>query len=113
MQLSNDLKEKLLVKLLLGENHQEEKSSVEFWEIGKDYMIRTVTMIYLGVLKNFNDKELLFEDVAWIPETSRWNEFVNGAKPNEMEPYPNDVIIGRSALLDATVMTKKIKREVI
>ena len=110
MQLSNEIKDKVLLKLIDGETHLERK---EFWEIGKDYMVRTVTMIYLGVLKNFNDKELLFEDVAWIPETSRWNEFVRGAKPNEMEPYPNDVIIGRSALLDATVMTKKIEREVI
>lgn len=85
----------------------------DFWEIGKDYVIRTVTMIYLGKLKAITDKELLLEDCAWIPETSRWNEFLNGKSPNEMEPYPNDVIIGRGGILDATVYKEKLKRTVI
>lgn len=84
-----------------------------FWEIGRYYVVRAVTMIYLGKLKDINDTELLLEDCAWIPETSRWNEFLNGKKPNECEPYPYDVIIGRGAILDATVYKEKFKREVI
>ena len=70
-------------------------------------------MIYLGTLKAVNSTELLLEDCAWIPDTSRWSEFLNGKKPNEMEPYKEDVIIGRGAILDATIMTQKIKRELI
>jgi hypothetical protein len=85
----------------------------EFWKIGEDYCIRTVTMIYIGILKDFNDQELLLEDVAWVPDTSRWNEFLCGKKPQEMEPYQNDVIIGRSAILDATILKKRIERTVI
>jgi hypothetical protein len=59
------------------------------------------------------NRELLFEDCAWIPDTSRWNEFLSGSKPKEMEPYQNDVIIGRGSILDATIMKPKVKREVI
>lgn len=101
-----------LIEAILGSNCLDEAKQ-EFWEIGKDYCVRTVTMIYIGVLKNLNGQELLLEDVAWVPDTSRWNEFVRGKEPHEMEPYENDVIISRGAILDATVMDKKIKRKVI
>ena len=70
-------------------------------------------MIYLGQLKALNETELLLEDCAWIPDTSRWNEFLNGKKPNEQEPYQNDVIIGRGAILDATIIDNRPKLEVL
>ena len=80
-----------------------EFSNAVGWEIGKRYAIRTVTMIYVGVLLDYNDKELILSNCAWIPETSRWNEFLKGCSPREMEPYPTDkeVLIGRGALADA------------
>lgn len=102
-----------LIEAIIGCESKSDPTRKEFWEIGKDYVVRTVTMIYLGVLKDYNDKELLLEDCAWIPDTSRWNEFLNGTKPKEMEPYQNDVIIGRGAILDATIMKSKIKREIL
>jgi hypothetical protein len=113
--LPKETKQSLIMNLLeldSGKEHEKDTES-EFWQLGKDYVIRTVTMIYLGTLKAINKNELLLEDCAWIPATSRWSEFLNGKKPNEMEPYRNDVIIGRGALLDATIMNQKIKRETI
>lgn len=111
MKLSEETKQELILTLLgIKETKAEAKC---FWEIGKDYVVRTITMIYLGNLKAISETELLLEDCAWIPDTSRWNEFLNGKKPNEMEPYKNDVIIGRNAILDATIMTAKVKREIL
>lgn len=109
--LSQETKQNLILNLLGMDKESVEQES--FWEIGKDYVVRTVTMVYLGKLKAVKETELLLEDCAWIPDTSRWNEFVNGQKPNEMEPYQNDVIIGRNAILDATILSKKIKREIL
>ena len=112
MNLSKETKEKLILSLL--ELDTKPQGSTEcFWEIGKDYVVRTVTMIYLGNLKALNHQELLLGNVAWIPDTSRWSEFLKGARPNEMEPYVNDVIVGRGSLLDATEMSQKIARCVI
>ena len=101
-----------MIELILGMNNCKSEQK-NFWQIGEDYVVRTVNMIYLGKLKDVNETELLLEDCAWIPETSRWNEFLNGKKPNEMEPYNQDVIIGRGAMLDATVFKQKSKREVL
>ena len=101
-----------LIKAILGSSC-DSKEDNSFWNVGSDYVVRTVTMIYLGKLKDINSTELLLEDCAWGPETSRWNEFLNGKAPHEMEPYPHDVIIGRGAILDATIYKSKLKREVI
>lgn len=101
-----------LIKILLCDEGNILDSN-GFWKVGKTYLVRTVTMIYIGDLKSIESSELVLEDCAWIPETSRWNEFLNGKKPNEMEPYPNDVLIGRGAILDVTEYKERIKREVI
>jgi len=108
--MNNETKEKLILTLLGLDNNS---SSNSFYKIGNDYVIRTVTMIYLGQVKSENENSIVLEDCAWIPDTSRWSEFLAGKKPNEMEPYCNDVIIYKTAILDATELTQKIKRELI
>ena len=109
--LSNETREKLILSLLDIESKPQGKT--EFYEIGEDYVVRTVTMIYLGKMKQELSDSLILEDCAWIPDTSRWSEFLQGKKPNEMEPYSEDVIVYKGAILDATKMTQKIKRELI
>jgi len=109
--LSEETKNQLILSLLGLDKSKESKQS--FYQIGEDYVLRTVTMIYLGKMKQETEDALILEDCAWIPETSRWSDFLQGKKPNEMEPYSEDVIVYKGALLDATVMKKKIKREII
>ena len=58
-------------------------------------------MIYLGKLKEETADALILEDCAWIPDTSRWSEFLQGKKPNEMEPYSEDVIVYKGASLNS------------
>lgn len=72
-----------------------------FMEIGVEYFIQTVTHYFTGRLIWVGDKELAFEEVCWIADTGRFNEFIKGNAPNESEPYkPSDkVIIGRGALI--------------
>ena len=74
-----------------------------FFEVGKAYFIRTVTNYFTGRLVWIGDKELVIEDVAWIADTGRFNEFLQGKALNEAEPYPSGskIIIGRGSLVDA------------
>ena len=72
-----------------------------FFIIGNEYFIRTVTHYFTGRLVWVGDKEFALEDVAWIADTGRFNEFVAGKNVNEVEPYPKGVVIvGRGALID-------------
>ena len=77
------------------------------WEIGKCYLIRTVTMIQHGKLIDVTDKELILTDAAWIADTGRFHDFITGkCPPNEVEPFaPGIVIVNRAALIDAQQLT--------
>jgi hypothetical protein len=73
------------------------------WEIGKNYLIRTVTMIQTGRLVTVTQQELVLEDAAWIADTGRFADALKSCEFDEVEPFPSDrqVIVGRGAIVDA------------
>jgi hypothetical protein len=80
------------------------------WEIGKSYVFRTVTMINHGRLVDVTPNEFVLINAAWIPDTGRWSQFINGSiTPNEIEPYPVDKlgIVSRCSLVDACELDKE------
>ena len=80
------------------------------WEIGKNYLIRTVTMIDTGRLVAVTANELVLEDAAWVADTGRFAQAVESAEFGEVEPFPSGrVIIGRGSVIDA-VQIKMIPR---
>lgn len=87
-----------------------QKSDDSHWEIGKPYLIRTVTMIDTGRLIAVTDKELVLEDAAWIADTGRFSDSVAKAEFGEVEPFPDGkVIINRGSIIDAVII-KKVNR---
>jgi hypothetical protein len=84
------------------------------WEIGKSYLIRTVTMIQHGVLVEVTEHELVLMNASWIADTGRFSDFVNGkVEPNEVEPFPINcpVIVGRGSLIDACRMNGAFRNQ--
>jgi hypothetical protein len=72
------------------------------WEIGKCYLIRTVTMIDTGRLVEVTPHELVLTDAAWIADTGRFADSLKSLDFSEVEPFPDGrVIIGRGAIIDA------------
>lgn len=72
------------------------------WEIGANYLIRTVTMIDTGRLVAVTPHELVLEDAAWVADTGRFATAVANAEFGEVEPFPSGkVIVGRGAIIDA------------
>lgn len=81
------------------------------WDIGDSYLIRTVTMTLSGKLKAVYQQELVLSDAAWIADTGRFSEALEDQdKFNEVEPFKNDVIVGRGGIVDATKITKLIRK---
>lgn len=77
------------------------------WEIGKNYLIRTVTMIDTGRLVAVSYHELVLEDAAWIADTGRFAQAIASAEFSDVEPFPNGrVIVGRGAIVDAVQIPK-------
>lgn len=83
------------------------------YEIGKNYLIRTVTMIDTGRLVGVTPQELILEDAAWIADTGRFSDALANKIPfNEVEPFPpGRVVIGRGSIVDAVQITFPLPRE--
>ena len=73
------------------------------FQIGKAYLVRTVTLYYTGLLKAITESDLVLESAAWIPDTGRFYNCLKESKIQECEPFVNDVIISRGAIIDATI----------
>ncbi len=72
------------------------------FEIGANYLIRTVTMIDTGCVVAVTPQEIVLEEAAWIADTGRFADAIKKASFNEVEPFPDGkVIIGRGAIIDA------------
>lgn len=81
------------------------------YQVGKNYFIRTVTHHYTGRLVKVTPKELVLEDAAWIADDGRFMNAIKEGKLNEIEPFQDDVVIGRGAVIDATVWRHALPRE--
>lgn len=75
------------------------------YKIGKNYLIVTVTRIYVGRLVEVYKNELVLEDASWVADTGRFSAALkNGIETqtsSEIELFNTPVIIGRGSLVDA------------
>ena len=74
------------------------------FEIGKSYLIRTITMIDVGKVKAIVGNFVILCDASWIGDTGRFNECLQKTDVfNEIEPFKHDVMINASSIVDATL----------
>ena len=71
------------------------------YKVGQSYLIRTVTMYYVGRLENVFEHELVLSSCSWVADTGRYNEALTAGSLSEVEPIPGTVIVGRGAVVDA------------
>ena len=88
------------------------KNDDDLWQVGKSYFIRTVTMHVLGKLEKVTDKELLLSTASWVADSGRFNNFLVTGVVDALEPFVNDVIVGRGAIIDATIWDHNLPTDV-
>jgi len=88
------------INSLIGNNAKIQEKSM--FEVGKAYFIRTVTMHLVGKLIGINNKELLLKDASWVADSGRFHDALKTGELNEVEPFVDDVIVNREAIVDAT-----------
>ena len=93
------------IRELTGLLNISQPTDASAWEVGKIYLIRTVTMIDTGRLVHVTPNELVLEEAAWIADTGRFTQAVAKAEFGEVEPFPDGrVIIGRGSIIDAVTI---------
>lgn len=85
------------------------KSDCPF-EIGKAYLIRTVTYHQLGVLKEIVGDFLIFKDASWVADSGRFSDCISKGSFNEVE-YVGPMMINRTAIVDAFPWENKVPKE--
>ena len=99
-KMTRELKE---IQSALGKTNSSNDND-SHWAVGKTYFIRTVTHHYTGVLVKVTPKELVLKDAAWIADDGRFSDSLRTGNFSEIEPFQDgEVIIGRGALLDASI----------
>ena len=77
------------------------------FQIGKNYFIRTVTMSHVGKLEAVYDDMLVLSSASWIADSGRLSDAMNSGleslSSSEIEPFVNDLIVARGALVDMTI----------
>jgi len=74
------------------------------YEIGKNYLIRTVTMTVVGKLVYVGPHELKMDDASWVADTGRFSNALQKGlyheESSEIEPFNGSAIVGRGAIVD-------------
>lgn len=81
------------------------------YKIGEKYLIRTVTQYHTGRLKAVYPQELVIEEAAWITDTGRFFNFLDKGIATEIEPFIDDIIVSRGAIVDVTVFRHELPRK--
>jgi hypothetical protein len=71
-------------------------------EIGKAYIIRSVTHMWTGKVVAITDAEIVLDTCAWIADSGRWANAIKEGTLNEVEPMGDGVAVFRGGLIDAT-----------
>lgn len=107
--LSSD---QISVKESLGEYSREICTGKSHsFELGKAYLIRTVTMHYTGRVVRVTDSDVVLEDAAWIADTGRYANSLSDGVLSEVEPYPGTVAVCRGGMIDFAEWTHKLPRD--
>jgi hypothetical protein len=88
-------------------NNQTQTNKPHPFEIGKNYFIRTVTMYYVGKLEAVFDDILVLSSASWVADCGRLSDAMKYGleefNSSEIEPFVNNILVGRGALIDATI----------
>lgn len=79
-------------------------------EVGKNYLIRTVTFIQVGRVVSVTGKWVVLEDAAWIADTGRFNNCLTEHTFSEVEPFPDPVIVSTGSIVEITRWNGELPR---
>jgi hypothetical protein len=77
--------------------------------------VRTVTHYYTGRIDNSTNVPhgfLMLEDAAWIADTGRWHHALSTGELNEVEPFPDGVLVAIGSIVDVSPWNHELPSKV-
>lgn len=83
------------------------------YSVGENYFIRTVTFHFTGKLIEVYPEELVLLEASWIADSGRYADALKSGNFSEVEPYPEGrkVVVGRGAIVDASIQDTPLPRK--
>lgn len=81
--------------------------------IGKNFLIRTVTMYHTGRIVAVDDRFIVLEDAAWVVDTGRFSDALKTGELSEVEPVEGLVRVSLGAVVDIFEWNHDLPREQI
>ena len=81
------------------------------FEVGKSYIIRTVTMTNLGRVVAIKGQFLILEDACWVADSGRYGLALSTGVLNEVEVYPHGSFVSIPAIVDAQPWIHQLPKE--
>lgn len=86
---------------------------MSFFQVGKKYLIRTVTMAQVGECQEVDDTFVVLGDASWVAHTGRFGECLAKGVVHESEPFEHPVAVGIGTIVDATEWPHELPTEAI
>lgn len=81
------------------------------FEKDKKYLIRTVTHIDVGRVVDVVGDFVVLDQASWIADTGRYHDCLAKGVFSEVEPYPAQVFVNMSAVIDGAPWEHDLPRE--
>lgn len=85
-------------------------ATTEFFEIGKCYFIRTVTLYQVGRVVAISGQFVKLEDASWIADTGRFSDALKNGDFSEVEPV-GESYVNLSSIIDAFPWDHKLPQD--
>ena len=79
--------------------------------LGEKVFIRTVTNYFLGLVQQVTATSVTLLNASWVADTGLFSEALEKGTLNEVEPYVDDVVISRTAIIDHTAWRHSLPKE--
>lgn len=100
-----------IAKLAGGGCRRAKKKPPLPFKVGDSILVRTVTMIQLGMVAEIGRDFLVLEGGGWVADTGRFSEMLATGKINEYEKVPSWMLVGRGAICDVFPWPHPLPRE--
>lgn len=80
--------------------------------IGSNVFVRTVTSYFTGRLVGVRDGFLVLGEAAWVADTGRFSAALKAGTLAEVEPYPDEVLVALTAVVDVCLWPHALPRSV-
>ncbi len=91
--------------------HESGVGIMQSLKVGECYLIRTRNSAYVGRVRSVSFTDVVLGEAAWLPHVPSLHEALRNGELPHVEPFPDEVILSTSVIIDASRWLHPLPRE--